>query len=77
VIVTVPGETIASSAAESDCQIAEEEFMARIPPWLMATIAVVRAVLGGRADSAQDEYTLQHPNGLAFSDFRGYDWGSA
>jgi hypothetical protein len=29
--------------------------------------------LGGRADSAQDEYTLQVPNGLAFSDFRGYE----
>jgi hypothetical protein len=38
-------------------------------------IAVVLAVLGGRAISAQDKYTLQVPNGLAFSDFRGYeDW---
>src|ERR1700676_3346113 len=38
-------------------------------------IAVVLAVFGGRAISAQDNYTLQVPNGLPFSDFRGYeDW---
>jgi Cytochrome P460 len=38
-------------------------------------IAVVVAVFGGRAISAQDKYTLQVPNGLPFSDFRGYeDW---
>jgi Cytochrome P460 len=40
-----------------------------------AAIAVVLAVLGGRAFSAQDKYTLQVPDGLAFSEFRGYeDW---
>ncbi len=33
------------------------------------------ALLGGRAISAQDKYTVQVPNGLAFSEFRGYeDW---
>ena len=38
-------------------------------------IAIVLAVLGGTAISAQDKYTLQVPNGLAFSDFKGYeDW---
>ena len=38
-------------------------------------IAVSLAVLGGRAISAQDKYTLQVPGGLAFSEFRGYeDW---
>jgi hypothetical protein len=36
-------------------------------------IAVVIAVLGGRAISAQDKYTLQVPGGLAFADFRGYE----
>ncbi len=36
-------------------------------------IAVVVAVLGGRAISAQDKYTLQVPGGLAFSEFRGYE----
>ena len=37
--------------------------------------AVVVAVLGGGAMSAQDKYTVKVPNGLSFSDFRGYeDW---
>ena len=36
-------------------------------------IAVVVAVLGGRAISAQDKYTVQVPDGLAFSEFRGYE----
>jgi hypothetical protein len=41
----------------------------------MAIIAVVLAVFGGRAISAQDKYTAQVPNGLAFSEFKGYeDW---
>ena len=40
-----------------------------------AAIAVVLAVLGGRAISAQDKYTVQVPNGLSFSEFRGFeDW---
>jgi predicted S18 family serine protease len=38
-----------------------------------AAIAVVLAVLGGKAISAQDKYTVQVPNGLAYSDFRGYE----
>src|SRR5262245_55059125 len=41
----------------------------------MVMIAVVLAVFGGRAISAQDKHTVQVPNGLAFSEFRGYeDW---
>ena len=36
-------------------------------------IAVVIAVLGGRAICAQDKYTVQVPGGLAFSEFRGYE----
>jgi cytochrome P460 len=50
--------------------------MTRITSWLMVIIAVVLAVLvGGMAISAQDKYTLQVPNGLAFSEFKGYeDW---
>ena len=36
--------------------------------------AAALAVLGGRAVvSAQDRYTVQVPNGLAFSEFRGYE----
>jgi hypothetical protein len=50
--------------------------MKRVSSWLIVTIGVVLAVLvGGRAMSAQDRSTLQVPNGLAFSEFKGYeDW---
>jgi hypothetical protein len=41
----------------------------------MATIAVVLAVVGGIAQSAQDDDSLRLPNGLAFSEFRGYETG--
>jgi hypothetical protein len=52
--------------------------MTRVSSWLMVIIAVVLAVLvGGRALSAQDKYTLKVPNGLAFSEFKGYeDWAT-
>jgi hypothetical protein len=46
----------------------------RIPA--VVTIAVVLAVLGGMAVIAQDKqdkYTLQVPDGLALSEFRGYE----
>jgi cytochrome P460 len=36
-------------------------------------IAVALVVLAGVAMSAQDKYSLQVPNGLAFSEFKGYD----
>ena len=49
--------------------------MARIPSSLTVTVAAVLAALGGTAISAQDKYTVRVPNGLAFSEFRGYeDW---
>jgi Cytochrome P460 len=38
-----------------------------------AAIAVVLAILGGGAISAQDKYTVQVPNGLKFSEFEGYE----
>src|SRR5438445_10652818 len=44
---------------------------------LTLTMAVVLAVLAVRAISAQDtpqaKYTVRVPNGLAFSEFRGYE----
>lgn len=41
----------------------------------IATMTVLLAGLASMAISAQDKYTLQVPNGLAFSDFKGYeDW---
>ena len=49
--------------------------MARISTRKIVIATVVLAALGSVAVSAQDKYTLQVPNGLAFSDFRGYeDW---
>ena len=42
----------------------------------ISTIAITAAtlvILAGFARAAQDKYTLQVPNGLAFSDFRGYE----
>ena len=42
---------------------------------MTAAIAGVFAAMGGWAIAAQDKYTLKVPNGLAFSDFKGYeDW---
>ena len=49
--------------------------MTRIAFRLMAIIAAVLAILGGTAISAQDKYTVEVPNGLAFSEFKGFeDW---
>jgi hypothetical protein len=39
----------------------------------IATIAGMLGVIGGWAMSAQDKYTVAVPNGLAFSEFRGYE----
>lgn len=49
--------------------------MTRRPSWSIAIIVVSLAVVGGMALAAQDKYTVKVPNGLAFSEFRGYeDW---
>src|SRR6476646_6816728 len=41
----------------------------------VATAAAVLAMLGGAAVYAQDKYSLKTPDGVAFSDFKGYeDW---
>jgi hypothetical protein len=45
--------------------------MKRVTISAILIIAAVVAVLGGRAISAQDKYTLQVPGGLAFAEFRG------
>jgi hypothetical protein len=39
----------------------------------VALIALVLAVVAGRAMSAQDKYTVKVPGGLAFADFKGYE----
>ena len=49
--------------------------MTKAAAWLVAVVAVGLAVVGGKAISAQDRYTVKVPDGLAFSEFRGYeDW---
>jgi hypothetical protein len=46
----------------------------RKSPLIYATAAISIAVLAtGAAISAQDKYALKVPNGLAFSEFRGYE----
>src|SRR4030081_1889883 len=48
--------------------------MTRISSRPMVIIAAVLvAMVGGSAISAQDKYTLKVPNGLAFSEFKGYE----
>jgi len=51
--------------------------MRRILPFVLLTIAVVLAVVGGRtyAQDKQDKYKVKVPGGLGFSEFKGYeDW---
>src|SRR5271170_2229853 len=38
-----------------------------------AALGIALAILGGRVFAAQDKYTVRVPDGLAFSDFRGYE----
>ena len=38
-----------------------------------AALGIALVFLSAKAFSAQDKYTLRVPNGLAFSDFRGYE----
>jgi hypothetical protein len=38
-----------------------------------AIVAASVAVVGGMAFAAQDRFTLKVPNGIAFSDFKGYE----
>jgi cytochrome P460 len=49
--------------------------MSKVPSWAIAAGVAVFVFATGSAISAQDKYTLQVPDGLAFSEFRGYeDW---
>jgi len=42
---------------------------------IVAAIMLVLAIVSGVASSAQNKYTLKLPDGVAFSDFKGYeDW---
>ena len=47
--------------------------MTRTPFSTISVAAVSLSILGGIALAAQDRYTLKVPDGLAFSEFRGYE----
>jgi hypothetical protein len=47
--------------------------MTRSSSSVIVIIALLLAVLGSLALAAQDRYTLKVPNGLTFSEFRGYE----
>ena len=47
--------------------------MKRPPAPAILIIVILLAVLGSMALAAQDRFTVQVPNGLAFSEFRGYE----
>ena len=40
---------------------------------VIVTVVLLLAAVGGFALAAQDKYTVQVPDGLAFSEFRGYE----
>jgi hypothetical protein len=49
--------------------------MKRSTPILVSTSASIAVLVTGVSISARDKYTVKVPNGLAFSEFRGYeDW---
>src|SRR5262249_46284143 len=52
--------------------VAQEGAMTRSAS-LVIVISVSAAVLASIALAAQDKYTVRAPNGLAFSEFRGYE----
>src|SRR5262245_65850895 len=52
--------------------VAQEGAMTRSAS-LVIVISVSAAVLASIALAAQDKYTVRVPNGLAFSEFRGYE----
>jgi len=52
-----------------------KEVLAMKGNWMLTIpiLAGVLAFMGGLAISAQDKYTVKVPNGLSFSEFRGYE----
>ena len=47
--------------------------MKKIPFPVFSIVLLTLAVLGGMAIAAQDRYTAKVPDGLAFSEFKGYE----
>jgi hypothetical protein len=73
---TCSGSTIPRRCIQArviDPPLVKEGLTMKSKSMLTIGMTVLLAVLGGVAISAQDKYTLQVPNGLAFSEFRGYE----
>jgi Cytochrome P460 len=65
---------VRADATEFDWQTAaQESVMKKIPFPVFSIVLVTLAVLGGMAIAAQDRYTVKVPDGLAFSEFKGYE----
>src|SRR5271170_3086495 len=47
--------------------------MRRKSIWVIVSVGVFLSVLAALAMAAQDKYTLKVPNGLSFSEFKGYE----
>ena len=47
--------------------------MKRIPSWVIVIVPGLLAILGGKAISAPDKYTVKVPGGLAISEFKGHE----
>ena len=57
--------------------IREENMLHKRSPGFRASLAAAAAIglalVGGGIFAAQDKYTLRVPDGLSFSDFKGYE----
>ena len=71
-VLSLPGAMLGHNV-DPAIRAAWLEDMKRIVFSAIFIIAVVVAIFGGNAISAQDKYTLQVPGGLAFAEFKGYE----
>src|SRR5580704_7325449 len=67
------GAVRADATAFDQQTTAQEPVMKRIPLPVISIVLATLAVLGGMALAAQDRYTVKVPDGLAFSEFKGYE----
>jgi hypothetical protein len=68
------GGAVWADATEFDWQTATQEpVMKKIPVPVISIVLATLAALGGMAVAAQDRYTVKVPDGLAFSEFKGYE----
>jgi hypothetical protein len=61
-----------SESAKADMKKKELEMKGKKIPAIVIIVALF-SVLGSMALAAQDRFTLKAPNGVAFSEFRGYE----